>query len=332
MRVSVVVRTYNEALHIERLMLGIGAQTLVPAEVIVVDSGSTDDTVAIARGHGARVIEISPLEFTFGRALNRGCAAASGDVCAFASGHVYPLRSTWLESLVGPLADSRVALSYGRQSGAEDTKFSEHRVFAQWFPAESKIPHSGFFCNNGNCAIRRSAWEAAPYDESLPGLEDLAWAKAAQQRGDWIAYTADAEVAHVHTETWAQIRNRYRREAMALRTIDDRARFSLLDFVRLMTRNVVADARAALVHGVLHRELASILMFRYCQFKGTYRGFNGPSELTVQLRERFYYPAGHRLRRQADGAGDTRLDYAALRAARQVIETEGQAVRHLQEQ
>ena len=180
MNLSLVVRAYNEAEHIERLMVGISAQTVTPQEVILVDSGSTDDTVAIARAYGARVVGVESTEFTFGRALNRGCEAATGEICVFPSAHVYPVRTTWLERLIEPLRDGRVVLSYGRQMGNETNRFSEHQIFAQWFPAHSVCPQATHFCNNANCAIRRSTWASLPYDETLPGLEDLAWAKAAQ--------------------------------------------------------------------------------------------------------------------------------------------------------
>ena len=312
MNPSIVVRAYNEAQHIERLMIGIGAQTLTPQEVILVDSGSTDDTVAIARAYGARVVEVESTEFTFGRALNRGCAAATGDICVFASAHVYPVRTTWLEDLVAPLRDDRVVLSYGRQKGNDQNRFSEHQIFARWFPAQSVCPQATHFCNNANCAIRRSAWESMPYDETLSGLEDLAWAKAAQATGGWIAYVAEAEVVHVHDETWQQVRNRYRREAMAMRSIEAHAHFTRGDFASLFARNAFSDMRAALSHGALRKELGSILRFRYNQLAGTYRGFNGPSAISAQLRERFYYPAeAGRAHHPGGNAADT-IDYPAL--------------------
>jgi rhamnosyltransferase len=313
MKISIVIRAYNEAEHIERLMIGIGAQTVAPHEVILVDSGSTDETVSIARGYGARIVDVDPAEFTFGRALNRGCAAAGGDICVFPSGHVYPVSSTWLEQLVEPFHDERVALSYGRQRGSETNKFSEHRIFAQWFPAASACPQTSYFCNNANCAIRRSTWEELPYDETLTGLEDLAWAKAVRARGGWIAYVAEAEVVHVHDETWEQVQARYRREAMAMRSIDEHSHFTRGDFVRLLARNVLFDMRAAWRQGILREELGSIVMFRYHQLAGTYRGFHGPPEVSAQLRARLYYPGDI-------GPGDRRLasentiDYAALEA------------------
>jgi rhamnosyltransferase len=312
---SIVIRAYDEAEHIERLLIGIGAQTLTPQEVILVDSGSTDDTVAIARAYGARVVEVDSAEFTFGRALNRGCGAATGEICVFTSAHVYPVRTTWLEHLVEPLRDDRVVLSYGRQKGNHENRFSEQQIFAQWFPAQSVCPQATHFCNNANCAIRRSTWESMPYDEALPGLEDIAWAKAAQAAGGWIAYVAEAEVVHVHDETWQQVRNRYRREAMAMRSIDEHAHFTLSDLASLLARNVASDLRAALGQGVLRKEVGSILRFRYNQLAGTYRGFNGPSEISTQLRERFYYPAEAGRDHHPRGDEADAIDYPALEAA-----------------
>ena len=80
MKCSIVIRSYNEAEHIGRLLLGIGQQTMPPDEVIVVDSGSTDGTPDIARSHGAQVVEIDKREFSFGRALNIGFSRAGGDI------------------------------------------------------------------------------------------------------------------------------------------------------------------------------------------------------------------------------------------------------------
>src|SRR5262245_41014116 len=212
MRCSVVIRAYNEEKHIEKLLIGLSRQTLVPHEVILVDSGSTDNTVAIARRYGVKVVSISKGAFTFGRSLNMGCAAASGDFLVFVSAHVYPRHTSWLADLMQPFADTKVVLSYGKQRGNHLNHFSEHQIFAKWFPRESIVPQGSYFCNNANAAIRRSEWEQRPYDETLTGLEDLDWAKKAQADGGWIAYVADAEIIHVHEESWIAVRNRYRRE------------------------------------------------------------------------------------------------------------------------
>lgn len=315
MKISVVIRAYNEEAHIGRLLLGITAQRQKPHEIILVDSGSTDRTVEIARRFDVRVVPIDKHEFTFGRALNRGCAAASGDVLLFASAHVYPVYDTWLEKLVVPFTDDRVALVYGRQVGNEVTKFSEHQIFARWFPALSTCPQRSYFCNNANCAVRLSKWTEQPYDETLTGLEDLAWAKAAQAAGNWIAYVADAPVAHVHDETWEQIQNRYRREAIAMRAIDPHAKFTAFDFLKLLQRNVLTDCRAAWRQGVLQENVTAIARFRYNQLLGTYRGYNDPPEVSAELKKRFYYPTRSGEPQPGEGVLEQHLiDYEALEA------------------
>ena len=83
--ISIVIRALNEAAHLPRLFDGIARQTRKPDEIVLVDSGSTDDSVSISERAGARVVSIAPSAFTFGRALNVGCDAASGDLLVFAS-------------------------------------------------------------------------------------------------------------------------------------------------------------------------------------------------------------------------------------------------------
>ena len=58
--VSIVIRALNEAEHLPALFSGLLRQTRRPDQVILVDSGSVDDTVAIAQAHGAEVVHISP--------------------------------------------------------------------------------------------------------------------------------------------------------------------------------------------------------------------------------------------------------------------------------
>lgn len=289
-RISIIIRSYNEGPHIQKLLTGIASQSVKDVEVILVDSGSTDRTVPIAESNGVRIVHIAKEEFSFGRALNRGCTVATGDVLVFASAHVYPLRTDWLEKLVRPFDDADITLAYGRQVGNSVTKFSEHQVFASWFPEVSFPRQNNSFCNNANCAIRRSAWEGQPYDEVLTGLEDLAWAKNMRQRGGQISYVADATIVHVHNETWNRVRSRYQREAIALSQIEPSIRFGFNDFISLTTANILHDLVAARRHGKMVDELASVILFRFNQFWGTWKGYRSHGDLDAALRSKFYYP------------------------------------------
>ena len=293
---SVVVRAYNEARHIERLLDGIAQQTIRDIEVILVDSGSTDDTVSVARQHQSRVslkvVYIPPEEFTFGRSLNLGISHTKADLVVIASAHVYPVYPDWLAKLLAPFRQSNTALSYGKQRGDGSTRYSEHRVFARWFPDHSPPSQDHPFCNNANAAIRRELWEERPYNEKLSGLEDLDWANWAYQQGYEISYVPEAEVIHVHNETPQGVYNRYRREAMAFKQLFPDENFSFWDFIRLAASNISSDTWHAIQDRLLLRSLSSIFWFRWMQFRGTYHGYREAGPLTWKLRQTFYYPGG----------------------------------------
>ncbi len=292
MRCSLVVRAFNEESHIGRLLEGVRHQTVRDVEVILVDSGSTDATAAIAAQYGATVVQIPPAEFTFGRSLNLGLSVTTSDLVAIASAHVYPVYPDWLERLLEPFEDPKVALTYGKQRGNESSKFSEQQIFIRWYPQESATRQKYPFCNNANAALRRPVWKAHPYDETLTGLEDLAWAKDVQGAGYVISYVTEAEVVHVHNETPRNVLNRYRREAMAFKCIYPEAHFSLYDFFRMTLANITSDLWHAARSQEFWRNATSIFWFRIAQFWGTYQGYRRSLEWNWSLRQMFYYPHG----------------------------------------
>lgn len=287
---SVVIRCYNEQVHIGGVIDAVRSQTASDFEIIAVDSGSTDGTLEILKEHDVTIVQIPKERFSFGRSLNLGCAAARGEFLVFLSAHCYPVDDHWLENLLAGFDDPGVAAVYGRQRAVETSAFSEHQILRRWFPDDSDPHQEGPFLNNANCAVRRSVWEEFPYDEDLPGLEDVAWAKAVQGAGWRIRYRADATVHHVHDETRSQTRNRYQREAITFQRVFPEEHFNLVDFFRLTGRNVVADWRAAKNQGVLLRNGLSIVGFRVAQFWGTYRGFHTRWPSSSELKRRFYYP------------------------------------------
>lgn len=288
-KVSIIIRALNEAKYLPQLFHGIRQQELHPHEVILVDSGSTDGSVSIAQTSGAKVVHIQKEDFSFGRALNIGCSVASGHILLFASGHVRPERSDWLSKITAPFADDRIGLVYGRQRGGETNKFSEHRLFERWFPNESTLNQSHYFCNNANCAVRRSLWESEPFDEDLTGLEDLAWAKTARNLGHRIAYQHEASILHYHEETWLQVRNRYRREAIALQKIEPKFNRNGLYFLRLGALNMALDYAAACHQGSFGL-LPEIILFRFNQYFGAWDGNRDGKHIDERVLETFYYP------------------------------------------
>jgi rhamnosyltransferase len=309
MSVSIVIRACNEEKHIAQLLEGICQQSLKDHEIILVDSGSTDHTLDIASRYPVHVVHIQPEEFTFGYSLNRGISQSSGDLIVIASAHVYPVYPDWLESLLAPFADPQIGLTYGKQRGNALNKFSEEQIFHHWYPDRSQHHQPYPFCNNANAAVRRSLWESQHYDETLPGLEDLEWARRIMAQGYAISYVAEAEVVHVHEELPSGVYNRYRREAMAFKRLFPQEGYHLWDLFYNLSANIASDLWHAVRQSKLTSHFGEIFWFRWMQFWGTYQGFRQSGPLTWQLRQTFYYPRGTSLPASAHPRGVARIQY-----------------------
>lgn len=289
---SIIIRAFNEEKALGRLLEGIESQKGVDYEIILVDSGSTDGTLAIAARYPVRLVQIDSSEFTFGRSLNRGIAQARGDICVIISAHCYPVYPDWLKQLIKPFEDGQVAVAYGKQRGGGSNHYSEQQFFRTYFPDLSQPDQGQPYTHNANAAIRRSLWEEHPYNEDLTGLEDLAWSSWARERGYRVAYVAEAEIVHVHHETISQVYNRYRREAIALKQILPESQFTLRDLISMFLHKIFSDLRQATRDQVLTREWWDILRFRFAQYLGTWQGYRYSGRIDQDLHQRFYYPPG----------------------------------------
>lgn len=292
MLASVIIRTYNEQKYLQQLLDNVYSQNCesVDLEVIIVDSGSTDATLQIAKKFPCKVAHIKKVDFTFGRSLNMGSELAQGDFLVFISGHCLPINNTWLDELVKPLFLDCISYSYGRQEGKHTTKYSEYRHFEKCFPEYDKIPQEGFFCNNANAAITRQAWQKYKFNEELTGLEDMYLAKQLVDDGKKIAYTSKASVYHIHDETWSQVRIRYEREAFALQRIMPEVHFTIGDFFRFFVSSLFSDSAAALIHKKLLRSFPEIFMFRLMHYWGTYKGNREVRNLSTKMKYHYFYP------------------------------------------
>jgi len=289
---SLVIRAFNEGEHLPRLLEGIRQQSLPEVQIILVDSGSSDDTLNIARDFGVEIVTIMPQEFTFGRALNRGIESARADMVVIVSAHCHPVYPDWLEQLLKPFQDEHVALSYGRQRGGATNPYSEQQFFRKYFP-ETSQPYQGQpYSHNANAAIRRSLWQQQHFNEDLTGLEDLSWSSWAMSQGYAIAYIAEAEVIHVHDERPRQVYIRYLREAIAMKQILPESRFNLWNFMRMGSGSIISDLLQARREGALSKNITGILGYRVVQYWGTYRGYASAGKMDAKLQQPFYYPPG----------------------------------------
>ena len=132
MRTSVIIPALNEEESIGHVLAAI--PTDVAGEVIVVDGGSSDGTVAIAQAAGARVIH-EPRR-GYGRACATGVAAARGDIVLFldADGADDPGR---IPDLLAPILAGRADMVLGSRLAGEIAPGAMpwHQRFGNWLAA-----------------------------------------------------------------------------------------------------------------------------------------------------------------------------------------------------
>jgi rhamnosyltransferase len=201
--VGIVIRTFDEGAWIGRCLDTLQAQQGgFELDLLVVDSGSSDSTVELARAHGAKVFELPPSDFDYSRSLNAGIERVRGDLVVSLSAHAIPVGNEWLARLLAPFADRRVAGVWGRQIPWETAPWKEVERLQVRFGTESRVhppaPVEELAFSNAASAFRRNVWRELPF--VLPAVEDLDWAQRVVAAGWNVAYAADAVVHHSHDE------------------------------------------------------------------------------------------------------------------------------------
>lgn len=198
MKASIVIRSKNEARYIGEVLRQVFAQRYQEAwEVLLLDSGSRDDTVKIATAFPVTVYPIRPEEFTFGRALNRGAQMAKGEYVIYLSAHCTPVDQEWLARLLQPIeADATVVATYGRQEPRRGVNPYEEMELEWTFPSDPSPSPTAVF-SSANCAIRREILLRFPFDESAPCAEDYIW-RTLLPGEHRVVYVPSASVYHSH--------------------------------------------------------------------------------------------------------------------------------------
>lgn len=199
--ISVIVRALNAAPYLSATLDMLQRQTVQPAETIVIDLGSTDDSVAIARVYGAQLLQIRHNEFSYGFALNLGAAAARGDILVLLSGRATPCDTAWLQNLIAPFSDQRVAGVYSRLAPRPEEPVGQRfntNLYFSLLPSVLRGPALSY--HNRASAVRRKVWQEIPFDETMPTYADSDWARKAKAASYRVVFAAQAAAWHAQEE------------------------------------------------------------------------------------------------------------------------------------
>lgn len=219
--VSVIVPVRDGARYLAELLDAVAAQG--PDEILVVDSGSRDGSVQIARAAGARVVEIDPADFGHGRTRNLAAEEATGDVLAFLTQDATPVAG-WLSAHLEALEmDPRVGVSFGPHLPRPDTSPMIARELTEFFASFSPdgvpvLQGEGDepFLSNVNACYRRACWEEIRFRD-VAYSEDQAFGRDALAAGWLKVYHPGAAVLHAHDYGPVEFARRYFDEYRGLR-------------------------------------------------------------------------------------------------------------------
>lgn len=213
--VSIIIPVLNAEREIGNLLDTIKKQAYPISEIIVVDSGSEDRTVEICRkAESVHLIEIERKDFDHGRTRDMAFRESKGEVVVFLTQDAIPANEHFLERLIAPLEDPKVAVSTGRQIPKKNATKMEKLVRLFNYPSDSNIrskediPQLGiktFFCSDVCAAYKRHVYlKLGGFDYPIRTNEDMFFAAKAINAGYSVAYVGDAEVFHSHNFTLKQ--------------------------------------------------------------------------------------------------------------------------------
>lgn len=205
---SVVILAKNGAGTIRSLLDGLCRQALIAsAEIIVIDSGSADDTLEIVAEYPVALTRIPPEEFGHGRTRNLGARLARGTFLVYLPQDATPVGPDWLGALLRPFENPAVAGAYCRQIARSDASAMEKFFLRSAYPEQPEVRRlvqgedpslSACFFSSVGGAIRASLWLEHPFREDVIMSEDQAWSKEIMLAGHAIAYQPAAELLHSH--------------------------------------------------------------------------------------------------------------------------------------
>src|SRR3954464_13644012 len=244
MTTTVAVPVLNGARYLDEVLTAVRSQRLAAGEeveLLIVDSGSTDGSQAIARRHGAVLHEIDTAAFSHGGTRNRMMSLAAGDHVAFITQDATPAHEGWLAALLEGFAQGDdVAAVFGphvpRPDASHMIKAEMERHFAVWgdggreidvhrldrspagLAAYRRFPGRWTFFSDVNGCVARWAWEQVPYRD-VPYAEDQLLGRELIEAGFAKVFHPGARVVHSHDYPPVSFFRRYFDELRSLREV-----------------------------------------------------------------------------------------------------------------
>ncbi len=239
MKISVILLIKNGVKFLPKLLEKLGAQKgVLPFELVVVDSGSTDGgmeyvkSIKVSKYQGIKEIkcfQIKSEDFGHGKTRNFAVAKTTGEIVVFMSQDALPINNDWLFNLIKPFSDPVVAGVFGQQVPNHETGVLEKYFYSHSYTLTRRVmtendsksfSSKNLFFSNVNGAVRRELLVKFPFREDLLMSEDQYWGRAVLEKGYQLVYEPDARVFHSHNYNLKRLFVRYFQSGYSQRQIN----------------------------------------------------------------------------------------------------------------
>jgi rhamnosyltransferase len=274
--VSIILRSYNEGWALRQTLPALHSQEYRNWELIVFDSGSTDDSVdLICKAQPREFVRLAPQQYVPGRVMNHGMRLARSEYCVFLNADATPQDSSWLRLLVQPLFDPQTAAVFGRQIPRPDCRAVFACDYERCFGPNRESADWEHFFSMVSSGVRKDIWSRRGFLETLQYAEDDEYTRWCTAQGYRVVYCPASVVMHSHNYSPVQA---YKRSFGDARTLGacwqgKPTEFSWLRTVLLgWLRDFGRDAAFCLRRSRV-RELPHAARIRWCQRRGRLDGF-----------------------------------------------------------
>lgn len=220
--VSVVVPVLDDAARLAACLDALHRQVDAPElEVVVVDNGSTDTSVAVARAHPlAPVVVVEPRRGSYA-ARNAGLAVATGSLVAFTDADCVPAPD-WSSRGAASLVDAAVVGGHVQPTSSVGPSVWERLDRAIYLRQQDLVTQQGYSAT-ANLWVRREVLdEVGPFDASLLSSGDFEWGQRAIALGQRASFAADVVVTHAPRTTLSSTWKLHRRLGAGWARLEDR--------------------------------------------------------------------------------------------------------------
>ena len=301
--VSLITTFFNERASVERFFTGLRQWSRLPDEIVMVDGGSRDDTVAVIQA--CRTEAPVPVQLI----ETGGCNISEGRNIAIRHARHELIASTdmgcevgaeWLERILAPFEDPAVDVVGGYYEPICRTPIQHCYHHLTYKPS---LDPNHFLPSSRSLAFRRRVWEAVGgYPEHLTTAEDTFFDLRIREAGFREVFAHDARVRWEGRDSYSSIFRQYFRYARGagLGLIQPRQYgFYIANYLTLALWPVAAWALHPAVLALSAAHLAWFLHFRIFR-KQLVRAHLTPANLlrylgitlAVDMGSDFGYPVG----------------------------------------